>query len=342
MNSPDDDRRADTGTDNAGDNEATPAPDETSTPDALFGSREMEQMKSEQARQKERDEEKKRQAAAASKDAQADAVYPAGTELRYAGHSRTYEADISSSEIFDDIADDFPEIDPKKFTLRYDKDKGRVVPIPNAQKKGTVGTAAAEGRPLSVLARPPQGAPPPVYRLLGADGVYEVRTNLSGTYTVKLPAAAEVEEGFQPAAPTPPAELLRTVIRCFADYPSTEALIDIVYDSHRGRFHPVWNQHSATETEVRYQPLPDSDRYILYCEIHSHHSMPAEFSTIDNDAERKSGIYGVVGRIGDPRPEARFRYSCGGHFRRIPASAVFDGERTVAATVREAPPEEAR
>lgn len=58
------------------------------------------------------------------------------------------------------------------------------------------------------------------------------------------------------------------------------------------------------------------------------------FSPIDDKAEVKTAVYGVVGRIEDDVPEAQFRYSCGGHFRELLAEDLFDDPSKVAATVR--------
>jgi hypothetical protein len=63
--------------------------------------------------------------------------------------------------------------------------------------------------------------------------------------------------------------------------------------------------------------------------------MPAFFSSDDDESEKRSGLYGVVGRINRPRPEARFRYSCGGEFRPIRAERIFDDAAVVNALVEQ-------
>jgi hypothetical protein len=314
--------------------ESQEPPAGTTSPSTLFGSDEMEGLKSEEQKKKEAEEAEKKKRQETAKQTGSQKTYPAGTEFRYSGHSKILEEEMSEAKIFEWVADDFPEIEKGRFTLRYDQNKGRLVPIPEAQKKGS-GTST-----LQVNTLPPgrdQGEDnprPPVYRLLCADGVYEVRNNLSGTYVVRLESGLTLAEGYYPNVPKAPAKLLAEVVRIFAERPDTEALIDIVYDRRNGTFCLVWNQKQASAGEVDYQPLPDDDNFVLYAEIHSHHKMHSFFSTRDDHSEKPTGVYGVVGRVTDEVPEARFRYSCGGHFRELFAEDLFDDPSVVAATVR--------
>jgi hypothetical protein len=304
----------------------------TTSPSTLFGSDEMEEIKSEDQKKKEAEEAEKKKRQETAKQTGSQKTYPPGTEFRYSGHSKVLEEEMSESKIFEWVAEDFPEVEQDSFTLRYDQTKGRLVPIPKAQKKG-----AASPDTVRVDTRPPaveDGPRPPVYRLLCTDGVYEVRTNLSGTYVVRLGSETTLAEGYYPAIPKAPATQLAEVVRIFAERPDTESLIDIVYDRRSGTFCLVWNQKQASAGEVEYQPLPDDDNLILYAEIHSHHKMHSFFSSKDDTSEKKTGVYGVVGRITDEVPEAAFRYSCGGHFRELLAEDLFDDPSMVAATVK--------
>lgn len=309
----------------------------TQSPGSLFGSEEMQDMKSEEVKNKEAEAKKRKETA--SQSGSSETKYPAGTELRYSGHAKMLPEEMSESQILKWAADDFPELKEGKFTLRYDSSKGRLVPIPPAQKKGAfveepaVSDTATEPS-YEVCTEPPEGQKPPVYRLLCADGVYEVRTNLSGTYVARIGSELTLAEGYYPSVPKAPASLLVEIVRIFAERPDTEALIDLVYDRRDGSFRLVWNQKQASAGSVHYEPLPDDEDIVLYAEIHSHHKMRAFFSPVDDAAEVKSGVYGVVGRISDDVPEARFRYSCGGHFRELLAEDLFDDPSLVAATVR--------
>lgn len=326
------------GSDAASSDEATNEPPAgTTTPGTLFASDEMEGMKSEEAKKKEEEQQKRNEAA--NQGASSEKKYPSGTELRYSGHTKVLPEEMSEAQIHKWIADDFPEIEAGKWSLRYDSTKSRLVPIPPAQKKGATAEAMACADPDSyeVLTAPPETDRPPVYRLLCADGVYEVRSNPSGTYVARLDSELTLAEGYYPSVPKAPARLLAEIVRIFKERPDTEALIDIVYDRRQDRFHLVWNQKQATAGSVEYDPLPDNEDLVLYAEIHSHHKMAAFYSPQDDVVEVRTGVYGVVGRINDDVPKARFRYSCGGHVRELLAEEIFDDPSVVAATVRRPP-----
>ena len=79
----------------------------------------------------------------ASSDASAGAKkveakkYEAGTEVRYQGHTMTLEKEMTAKEVLDWISeDDFPELAYEQVEMRYDKEKNRLVPVRQAQKKG--------------------------------------------------------------------------------------------------------------------------------------------------------------------------------------------------------------
>jgi PRTRC genetic system protein A len=78
------------------------------------------------------------------------------------------------------------------------------------------------------------------------------------------------------------------------------------------------------QTECSVEPLdsgPESSYARALIEIHSHHQMPARFSSIDDTEERGFRIFGVIGCIWK-RPEIRFRVGVFGQFIEVPARWV--------------------
>jgi PRTRC genetic system protein A len=61
-------------------------------------------------------------------------------------------------------------------------------------------------------------------------------------------------------------------------------------------------------------------------EIHSHASMPAFFSSVDNADETGFRIYGVLGRVNTTKPEIQMRVGLFQHCWNVPAKTVFDIE----------------
>lgn len=184
---------------------------------------------------------------------------------------------------------------------------------------------------FTVLTTPPElpdddleASYPPVFRLLGHDGVYEIRTSRLGSFVAKLEADVTLCEGYYPVVPRCPSSLLSDTVRLFGERPDTEAMVSVVLDVETREFHLIWQGEIADASSVEYEPLPEDDRYLLYAEIHSHHRMPAFFSAQDDKAERKFGLYGVVGRVDREKPEALFRYACGPYFRPVRAEDLFE------------------
>ena len=189
------------------------------------------------------------------------------------------------------------------------------------------------GGPIAVLREPPapreDGSYPPVFRLLGSDGVYEVRSTASGQFCARVEAAVELEEGFYPALPPCPASMLARAVEIFKERPKTEALVSVVYDTEEGLYNLVWQGGVAGPSSVDYVPLMDDERHIVAAEIHSHHTMEAFFSRTDDSSERAARVYGVVGHVERERPEALFRFPCGTlpsgapRFRPLRAESLF-------------------
>jgi len=77
-----------------------------------------------------------------------------------------------------------------------------------------------------------------------------------------------------------------------------------------------------TRSAARCRPLddgPGSSHAQALIEIHSHHSMPANFSSTDDQDETGFRLYGVIGRLSDA-PEIRLRVGVYGYHWEIPAS----------------------
>jgi PRTRC genetic system protein A len=98
-------------------------------------------------------------------------------------------------------------------------------------------------------------------------------------------------------------------------------------------FHVLWDEESRVfrlhspvqhQTAVSCRPIEDDENSTLHqavIEIHSHHSMRANFSRIDDADETGFRIYGVIGDVLG-RPEIRFRVGLHGYFWQIPAAWV--------------------
>ncbi|HEX5502454.1 MAG TPA: Mov34/MPN/PAD-1 family protein [Thermomicrobiales bacterium] len=92
-----------------------------------------------------------------------------------------------------------------------------------------------------------------------------------------------------------------------------------------GRYALTIPEQDATPTRVRYTApdLPPDATIVLA--LHSHHRLPAYFSGTDDRDEQGLGLYGVLGRLGTPRPEVALRAGAYGHWLPVRWEAVFAG-----------------
>ena len=169
----------------------------------------------------------------------------------------------------------------------------------------------------------------------GGDGrVYELRKNELGEFiapkdcVIDLPT---VVAGFTPALPLVPMELLAQIISffrcCMAGPEEFEALAHIFWDKQEEKFvaHIPKQRVSKAhiDADLTQDELPE-DRYLHYIDIHSHNSMEAKFSRVDDEDERATRIYIVVGRLDKFFPEISVRMSCGGSYLELPPGRVLE------------------
>ena len=165
---------------------------------------------------------------------------------------------------------------------------------------------------------------------------YEMRRSELGEFIApkhKITEFSEVRAGFRPALPRIPQELLRSIIGFFRSQMESgtefEALVRIYWDRKDQKFVPFVPKQRVTKDRVTVrltdEDLPDDTRYLYYADIHSHNSMKAVFSAIDDQDERGTRLYLVIGRLDRFFPEISARISCGGSFVPIEPGLVLEG-----------------
>ena len=165
---------------------------------------------------------------------------------------------------------------------------------------------------------------------------YEMRRSELGEFIApkhKITEFSEVRAGFRPALPRIPQELLRAIIGFFRSQMEAgtefEALVRIYWDREEQKFIPFVPKQRVTKDSVTVrltdEDLPDEQRYLYYADIHSHNSMKAVFSAIDDMDERGTRLYLVIGRLDRFFPEISARISCGGSFVPIEPGLVLEG-----------------
>ena len=169
----------------------------------------------------------------------------------------------------------------------------------------------------------------------GGDGrVYELRKNELGEFIAPKDSVIDlgsVRAGFTPALPLVPMELLAQIIsffRCYMTGPEEfEALAHILWDKQEQEFVVRIPEQTVTKAHIdaklNRDDLPE-ERYLHYIDIHSHNSMEAKFSPVDDEDERATRIYIVVGRLDKFFPDITVRMSCGGTYLTLPPGCVLE------------------
>lgn len=222
----------------------------------------------------------------------------------------------------------------KEFLDSLKKAKGeiecKVTPSVTAKKKGiaspykgvcaSIEEAAACGKIISFIP--------------SDDGkVYEVRMNRIGTFVAEagnVSALKKVRAGFIPALPKIPYEILSEIIAFFkaniTETSELEAMAIIYWSVPESKYHIYIPKQAVSKTSVD-SSLPDmnEEEFVLVMEVHSHNTMPAVFSPTDDEDEKVTRLYTVIGRMNKVFPDITTRISVGGKYVAIDPAQVFEG-----------------
>lgn len=212
----------------------------------------------------------------------------------------------------------------------------KVKPRVTAQSKGVASTykgvfcnleaAEAAGKVISIVP--------------SRDGnVYEIRNTEMGRFITPVTAGSpggscellsDVRAGFIPALPHIPMELVMEIVSFFRHYMSDgmerEVLVNVYWDTEEKRFLIDAPEQTVTKASVnsKTNDMYAGNRYIHYMDIHSHNSMKAFFSGIDDKDERATRLYSVIGNLHEYFPDIKTRISNGGKFMEINPEDVFE------------------
>ena len=169
----------------------------------------------------------------------------------------------------------------------------------------------------------------------GDGRVYELRKTELGEFIAPKDNVVEfqtIRAGFTPALPLIPISLLNQIISFFRCYMNEaaefEALAHILWDKEREEFAvhipPQEVSKAHISADLSRDEFPEK-RYLHYMDIHSHNSMAAKFSPVDDQDERATRLYTVLGRLDKFFPEITVRMSCGGTYSELDPALIFEG-----------------
>lgn len=85
-----------------------------------------------------------------------------------------------------------------------------------------------------------------------------------------------------------------------------------------------WTMETPAQTTSRMHAKPLEDTVYVPIEVHSHNTMSANFSSMDDADETGLRIYGVLGRVDQDVADFRLRVSIYGHRAVLPYELVFE------------------
>jgi len=169
----------------------------------------------------------------------------------------------------------------------------------------------------------------------GDGRIYELRKSELGEFIAPKDKVAEfpqIRAGFTPALPLIPLSILSQIISFFRCYMNEreefEALAHILWDKEQEEFVVHIPEQEVSKVRIHADLSHDAypeDRYLHYADIHSHNSMAAKFSPVDDSDEKATRLYIVLGRLDRFFPEISVRMSCGGVFQPVDPSTVLEG-----------------
>ncbi|MCM3130586.1 hypothetical protein PUW24_00595 (plasmid) [Paenibacillus urinalis] len=249
---------------------------------------------------------------------------------------------------------DYPELSKQRTKMDWDKKKNIIVPMVTGGKKGarfTNGTRGFYSSSQELIEHQE-----PISYLAAQDGYYEIRENLIGVFIGRTAAEELIEwegfsvfnsvlpkhldrepcrPGFKYKLPKIPKQLFAQLVSFFMDYTDydVEVMGVFYYDIDRQQFILDVPYQSVTKYSVNpwYSVYPG--HVVKVAEIHSHNTMRADFSSIDDEDEVGTMLYGVVGKIKkghatDVFFDVRTRAGMAGKFIPIDPKVFIEGELT--------------
>jgi hypothetical protein len=169
--------------------------------------------------------------------------------------------------------------------------------------------------------------------VIQAGGLFEVRVNPIGHFTRKpklvVGGESKLRCGFTyKLARKIPIALLHYTIMFFKKINklySSEAYVQYYWDKENEQFLINFPIQDATGAHVNYTRDEELEgRYLLVADVHSHNTMTAHFSAVDDGDEKENRIFGVIGEITKDIPAMKFRIATGGEHIDLRPSDIFD------------------
>jgi len=224
--------------------------------------------------------------------------------------------------------------DLKKAKTEGDKTPDCVVkPFVKAQKKGEALLPPHKGFFLN--AEDAVNSPKAVTYTPSKSGrIYEIRKNPIGIFQSparEIGEFADLKPSFTIRLPKIPMFLLFQIIgffRAVSEKNPLEALVHILFDTKTNKYIVKIPKQKITRASVDSILEEYPENLIHVMDIHSHNTMRAKFSETDDNDEKVTRLYGVIGRLDKEIPDMELRASNGGKFINLKFNEIFDIDAT--------------
>lgn len=163
-------------------------------------------------------------------------------------------------------------------------------------------------------------------------GVVKFVCNKIGLFAINtdsVPGLPIINEGLVLSLPKIPYEMLLKTIAFFKEvmrkHSNAEAMVQFYFDEESDTYFMNCPEQEVSGARVAFKRDSGLDEtYTLVMDIHSHNTMSAFFSSVDDADEKENRIYGVVGKLNNVTPEMRFRISVGDDHKEIDVFDIFE------------------
>lgn len=258
---------------------------------------------------------------------------------------------VSLEDVRKRLEKDHPELSKQRTKMDWDGKKNVIIPIVTGGKKGAVFFEESRAFFSSAEELFNNKELHPINILAATDGFYEVRENPIGVFVTRtcpeklqrwnvfdqfyeeLSSVDQLDpcrEGFKLNLPKVPNQLFEQLISFFMDYADHDVEVMGVFYWNMVKkqyFLDIPFQHvSKVSVDPCYTKLPS--HFIKIAEVHSHNTMKAYFSSIDDADELGTMLYGVIGKLrmasGTIRFDVQTRAGSAGNFIPLLPSAWVD------------------
>lgn len=163
--------------------------------------------------------------------------------------------------------------------------------------------------------------------------VYEIRNTEIGLFVTRTHDVEELDlivPCFRFRLPKIPLNILQQIVAFFRSFIQqgsvNEAMVNLLWDRQNEKYTVCVPEQLVSKTSVKAGTSDfDEDRYLHLADIHSHNTMSAKFSATDNEDEKATRLYMVIGKLDRYFPEICVRISNGGKFHEIHPSDILEG-----------------